>query len=485
MIINFSNIAEVDWILENNKTISLFKKDNSSLIISFLHNSFKVKNKSSYLSTDLISNLSDYLFKINNDSVTDANKDRFPMEAKVYLENWAREGFLRQTYVKEDAVFELTPATEKALNWLSELNKPEFVGAESRLLQIFNLLRELSIKSSDDIELRKTELLKEKLKIDTELKKIESGEYEKYDERLIKEKFSLLEEAVGKLLSDFRQIEENFRGLNTKAREDQIKKNLTKGRYLKELFLDQDLIMNTPQGKSFEAFYEFLMNPGKQEELDELINTILALAELRNVKENTQIEMLKENLVDSGDKVNKTTRSLSEQLRRFLDSTSFQESKRVLEIINEIEAASLSVKNNPPNEKDFLLIDDKPKLSFPMEFELYSEDRKIKFNTGNIEVANETFEVDALFKQQYVNPEKLKERIESLLKNKKQITLKEIIEEVPVEKGLAEIIAYFSIAASREKSLKAVINEDLKERIPYLVGKKKFDIEIPQTIFIK
>ncbi len=483
MSINFSNIAEVDWILENNKTLTLFKKDNASLIISFLYHSFKVKNKSSYLSNDLISNLSDYLFKINNDN--DSGKERFPMEAKVYLENWAKEGFLRQTYIKEDAVFELTPATEKALNWLTELNKPEFVGAESRLLQIFNLLRELSIKSSDDIELRKYELLKEKSKIDEELLKIQSGEYEKFDERLIKEKFSLLEESVGKLLSDFRQIEENFRSLNTKAREDQIKKNLTKGKYLKELFMDQDIIMNTPQGKSFEAFYDFLMNPGKQEELDELIDKILALDELKDLKNNNQIGMLKENLVDSGDKVNKTTRSLSEQLRRFLDSTSFQESKRVLEIINEIEAVSLSLKNNPPAEKDFMLIDDKPKLSFPMEFELFSEDRKIKFNTGNIEISDETFEVEALFKQQYIDPKELMERIESLLKNKKQITLKEIVEEIPVEKGLAEIIAYFSIATNKEKNLKAVINEEQKERIPYFIKNERFEVEIPQTIFIK
>lgn len=483
MSINFSNIAEVDWILENNKTLTLFKKDNASLIISFLYHSFKVKNKSSYLSNDLISNLSDYLFKINNDS--DSGKERFPMEAKVYLENWAKEGFLRQTYIKEDAVFELTPATEKALNWLTELNKPEFVGAESRLLQIFNLLRELSIKSSDDIELRKNELLKEKSKIDEELLKIQSGEYEKFDERLIKEKFSLLEESVGKLLSDFRQIEENFRSLNTKAREDQIKKNLTKGKYLKELFMDQDIIMNTPQGKSFEAFYDFLMNPGKQEELDELIDKILALDELKDVKNNNQIGMLKENLVDSGDKVNKTTRSLSEQLRRFLDSTSFQESKRVLEIINEIEAVSLSIKNNPPAEKDFMLIDDKPKLSFPMEFELFSEDRKVKFNIGNIQVSDETFEVEALFKQQYIDPRVLIDRIESLLKNKKQITLKEIVEEIPVEKGLAEIIAYFSIATNKEKNLKAVINEEQKERIPYFVKNERFEVEIPQTIFIK
>jgi hypothetical protein len=234
--VNFSNITEVDWVLENNKTISLLKKDNASLIISFLHFFFKTKGKSSYSSSDLMANLSDFLFEINNDLKITENKERFPMDPKTYLENWTKEGFLRQSYVKEDAVFELTSSTEKVLNWLSELNKPEFVGAESRLLQIFNLLKELSIESSDDVELRKSILLKDKERIENEIRKIDNGEFEKFDERKILEKFTLIEEAVGKLLSDFRQIEENFRGLNTKAREDQIKKNLSKGKYLEDVF---------------------------------------------------------------------------------------------------------------------------------------------------------------------------------------------------------------------------------------------------------
>ena len=135
MAVNFSDIKEVDWVLENNKTISLLKKDNASLIVSFLHYFFKSKNKSSYLSNDLISHLSDFLYRINQE------KERFPKDAKFYLENWTKDGFLRQYYDKEDALFELTPATENALRWLAELNKPEFVGTESRLMQIINLLK--------------------------------------------------------------------------------------------------------------------------------------------------------------------------------------------------------------------------------------------------------------------------------------------------------------------------------------------------------
>ncbi len=479
MAVNFSDIKEVDWVLENNKTISLLKKDNASLIVSFLHYFFKSKNKSSYLSNDLISHLSDFLYRINQE------KERFPKDAKFYLENWTKDGFLRQYYDKEDALFELTPATENALRWLAELNKPEFVGTESRLMQIINLLKELTIKSSDNIDLRRNELVKEKEKLEQELLKIEKGEYEKYDKRKIVEQFLLLEEIVGKLLSDFRQIEENFRTLNVKAREDQIKKNLSKGKYLDEVFRTQDLIMETDQGKSFNAFYEFLMNPNRQEDLESLIVQILSLEELRDYQRNNQLELLKENLIDSGERVNKTTRVLIDQLRKYLSSQAYLENRKIAELISDIEKTALEIKNNPPSEKDFLLLDDKPTLSFPVEQSLWEPTKRVKLSNVKIEEADDDVQIDALFDQEYINPEVLKDRIKRALRDKAQVSLIEIIMENPIEKGLAEIITYFSLATQDEKKNKAVINENNKEQLSYEINGKIFQIELPQTIYLK
>ncbi|MDP3556512.1 MAG: DUF3375 domain-containing protein [Bacteroidota bacterium] len=479
MAVNFSDIKEVDWVLENNKTISLLKKDNASLIVSFLHYFFKSKNKSSYLSNDLISHLSDFLYRINQE------KERFPKDAKFYLENWTKDGFLRQYYDKEDALFELTPATENALRWLAELNKPEFVGTESRLMQIINLLKELTIKSSDNVDLRRNELVKEKEKLEQELLKIEKGEYEKYDKRKIVEQFLLLEEIVGKLLSDFRQIEENFRTLNVKAREDQIKKNLSKGKYLDEVFRTQDLIMETDQGKSFNAFYEFLMNPNRQEDLESLIVQILSLEELRDYQRNNQLELLKENLIDSGERVNKTTRVLIDQLRKYLSSQAYLENRRIAEIISDIEKTALEIKNNAPSEKDFLLLDDKTTLSFPIEQSLWEPTKRVKLSNVEIEEADDDVQIDALFDQEFINPEVLKDRIKRALRDKAQVSLKDIIMENPIEKGLAEIITYFSLATQDEKKNKAVINENNKEQLSYEINGKIFQIELPQTIYLK
>ncbi|MBA3673369.1 MAG: DUF3375 domain-containing protein [Chitinophagaceae bacterium] len=481
MAVNYSDINDVEWVLENNKAVSLLKKENAPLIISFLFFAFKSKNKTHYASPELTSLLSDFLYRIN------LQDQKYSGDAKYYLEIWTNERFLRQGYDKktDGAIFELTPQTENALRWLTELNKPEFVGTASRLLQIFDMLKELVIKSSDDIELRKNELIKKRNEIESELARIEKGEYEKLNKWQITEQYVLLEETTGKLMSDFKQIEENFRQLNKKAKEDQIKKSQTKGKFLEEVFKAQDLILETDQGKSFTAFYEFLMNPKKQEELEGLIQQILSLNELTEYKRTSQLDQLKENLVDSGEKVNKSTALIVEELRKFLDDKLYIENRRVSEILNSIERYALDIKNNAPKEKEFIWIDDKPTLNFSMEQKLWEPVKAVKLDSDIIENSEEEISVDSLYMQLYVNPEVLMDRIKTLMRGRSQISLSEIIKEVPIEKGLAELITYFSIATTYEKNSKAVINDELKEIIEYENNGRLSKIELPQTIFLK
>lgn len=481
MAVNYSDIKEVEWVIENNKAVSLLKKENAPLIISFLFFAFKSKNKTSYSSVELTSLLSDFLYRINLEEA------KYTGDAKYYLEIWTKDSFLRQGYDKktDGSIFELTPPTENALRWLTELNKNEFVGTASRLLQIFDMLKELVVNSSDDVQLRKQELLKKQKEIQEELRKIENGEYEKFDSWKIAEQYMILEETTGKLLSDFRQIEENFRQLNKKAKEDQIKKSQTKGKFLEEVFKAQDLILETDQGKSFTAFYEFLMNPKKQEELETLIQQILSLNELKDYRKSSQLDQLKENLVDSGEKVNKSTALIVEELRKFLDDKLYIENRRVSEIISAIERHALDIKNDAPKEKEFIWIDDKPTFNFSMEQKLWEPVKHIKIHSESLEDSDEDMSVDALYKQLYVNPEVLRERIKTLLRNRTQISLKEIIEEIPIEKGLSELITYFSIATTYEKLSKAVINEEIKEVIKYENNGTISKIELPQTIFLK
>ncbi len=467
---------------ESSPALRLLKVDNSPLIVSFLFNSFKRDNKNTLKESELENSLSDYLYNLNRDN----QESQYTGEPKAYLRKWADDGFLRAWYEtdSDEATFELTPATETAFEWITDLNKKEFIGTESRLLNIYAILREITVKTTPDPHKRIRELEKQKKKIDAEINLIKLGNLEVLDETKVKERFFEVEDIARNLLSDFKQIEQNFRELDNEIRVKQIGTNLSRGKILDEIFSVQDLIWNSDQGKSFKSFWELLMSQSKQEELNELIETVLELPQLRELKEENTIGRLKVNLVEAGDKVNKTNSIIIEQLRKYLDDRLFIENRRIMDIINSIETKAVGLKYNPPNKKNFSEVDNKIKLDFTLDRPLFNPPKVLElkntdFNEGKAEIST-----NSLYNQLYINPDELRLRIREMLKHRSKVTLKEVTERYPIEKGMAEVITYFSLATRSET---AIINEENNETIIIFSrdSGKYLEVEMPQTIFCK
>jgi hypothetical protein len=202
---------DIKFLRENHPAIRLLNADNSPLIISFLIHEFKKNNKFSISNEELVSTLSDFLY-----SLRDAYGDEiYPGSAQTYLDDWANSEYLRKYYLpdNDDPYFELTPSTEKVLEWIRDLEKREFVGTESRLKKIIEILREIAYMNSDDPKKRLEELERQKKEIENEIEKIESGVIERLTETQVKERYFEVYDTTLKLLSDFKQIEYNFRQL--------------------------------------------------------------------------------------------------------------------------------------------------------------------------------------------------------------------------------------------------------------------------------
>ncbi len=481
MAINFSRIEDVEFVLGQNKAVKLLRKSHAPLIIAFLWAAFKEAHRQAYGSRELATLLSDFLFSANEEEKT------YPREPRAYLEEWTQEGFLRQFYEnnEEEATFELTPAAERALLWITDLGRGEFVGAESRLLQVFQLLRELALGSTQDKEARLEQLLRQREEIDQEILAIDNDEISRLDPTRIREQFALIEEAASKLLSDFRQIEDNFRQLNAKAREEQITRQSSRGEVLDEIFSAQDAIMETDQGKTFNAFWAFLMDQQRQDELGKLITQAFEQPELSGYRLRSVLPRLKMSLVEAGDRVNKTTGRLVEQLRRFLVSRAFLENRRASQVIEEIEQLALKVKDDPPPGRRFIDIEGKPAVHLLMDRGLFEPPEALHLDSENLAPGDAAAVTAAgLYEQLYVDPAELRGRIKALLRGRDQISLRQVTEEMPLEKGLSELVAYFGIATSLERQQKAIINEELTETIVYHKDGRDFHIRLPQTLFL-
>ncbi|WP_242467203.1 DUF3375 family protein [Ectothiorhodospira shaposhnikovii] len=102
----------------------LLVADNAPMIISFLHGSFVAPNVRVLAATDLENRLEDFLFHLRGQ----LGEDAYPRAARAYLSDWSADerGWLRRYYPEhgDEPHYDLTPATEQAIQWLKSLEQP-------------------------------------------------------------------------------------------------------------------------------------------------------------------------------------------------------------------------------------------------------------------------------------------------------------------------------------------------------------------------
>ena len=471
------DFAKAYSLYKNDKTLQILRAEHFPLLISFFHLAFKQQDRIFYQQQDLRNILSDFVYSLEQQGIDDFKND--PLD---YLQQWAKQGYLRRYYdVGDEPVYELTPATENALKWLDDLNKQQFVGTHSRLLQLFSILKQLVNNTASPYE-RVKKLKADRLKLDKEIEDAEKGIYEKTDDTRIREDYLLAEETAKRLLADFRQVEQNFRELDKDTRQAIIKSSLTKGKLLDDIFSKQDFLWSTDQGKSFKAFWEFLMSRNMEEELELLITKINELPAIKQLKSDVTIDRLKTNLVEAGDKVNRTNDGLLEQLRKFVEQKSLLESKRILNSLEWIETHLLELKESIDTNFPLLTIDGLFKPSFIMERPLFKPPVKVIFQDTEITEGESNAETDALYEQFFIDIELLKENIRQLLKNKSQVSLDEVFRHYKPVKGIAEILGYMQIASRENKHL--IDFERSQELIvENIESEKQFTVQVPVVVF--
>ena len=135
--------------------------------------------------------------------------------------------FLAPLLRNDDPAYELTPDAERAIAWVEELQKSDFVGTESRFLRIFDLLQEIVTYGTEDVAARLAQLEKEKAVLQAQIDALKTtGQIEHYSQAQIKERFFEANDVARHLLADFREVEENFRAIVRQVRNSQFNGSL-------------------------------------------------------------------------------------------------------------------------------------------------------------------------------------------------------------------------------------------------------------------
>jgi Protein of unknown function (DUF3375) len=440
----------------------LLTAEHAPLVIGFLYRSFIQSNTRTMAQPELVARLEDLLHEVRGRRGDAA----FPRPAASYLDDWAADerGWLRKYYppASDEPHFDLTPAAEKAIDWIHGLQQRQFVSTESRLLTVFELLRQLAEGTTVDPEARIGELEKRRAQIDAEIQRVRQGRLSLLDPTQVKDRFLQMSATARALLTDFRELEQNFRELDRQARERIAVWDGSKGALLEQIFGDRDAISDSDQGKSFRAFWDFLMSPARQEELSALLAAVFALAPVKELAPDPRLLRVHYDWLEAGEIAQRTVARLSQQLRRYLDDQVWLENRRIMQLLREVEQAALAVRNLAP-EGAFMEIDEPaPAIELPMERPLFTPPFRPNISTHPLLGDDPSIAADALFDQIYVDKARLAGHIRRALQTQRQISLADLVASHPLEHGLAELIAYFSLAAEDRG---AIIDEDRSQTI--------------------
>lgn len=465
--------------------------EHAPLIGSFLHHTFIVPNVRVMAQSDLAEALEDTLFGLREQSAARGGAQLFPKSAQDYLNDWAanEKGWLRKFYPtgSDEPHFDLTPATERAMAWLTSLTERAFVGTESRLLTLFELLKQMSEGSDTNPETRLKELHKKRDEIDAEIALVLAGEMPLLDDTAVKERFQQFTGLARELLTDFREVEHNFRGLDRKVRERIALWDGAKGALLEEIMGERDAIADSDQGKSFRAFWDFLMSQSRQEELTQLLERVLQLPPVAALSPDLRLKRVHYDWLEAGEHAQATVAQLSQQLRRFLDDQAWLENRRIMDILRGIEARALALRGTPP-AGNFMAVDDlSASLELPMERPLFSPSIKTVIANVALEAGEADMDAAALFSQVRVDKAALAGHIRQSLQTRAQVSLGELLQTRPLAQGLGELVAYLQLASEAPNS---VVDEATLESVEWLApddasGAITRRAQLPRVIFVR
>ena len=467
--------------------LKLLRANNAPLILCFLQITFKAKEYTTTISNEkLVNNLTDFL---ENESIGDEEgdissfKSSYEDKASKYLKNWVKDGYLSlYTNDQGEDLHSLTPEMESVLEWVSSLfQKQSFIGTESRFLDIFHKLRELVRNTAEDCQTKVAELEKEKLKIDEQIRQLQITQtVQTFEDYQIISRFNDVNSVARSLMRDFREVENNFIDLSQQVYQKQTEQISTKGDLLGFTLDALDELRLTPQGRSFEAFYQHLTSPIQKQELDQLIKQVFALMNERGIENDDKfLKKIKSYLHTEGQKVNDSFNLLVKKLQKLIAEKNIRERKKSLILINEIKTIAFNVMDNPPKQGAFLAIEDKPDYkSTDANVSLSEGEAKIVARVLSKSREEEETSFEALVNTKVVDKEALRNNIASLLRSQSQVSLKDILSVHALKNGLSELMAYASIASTG----KHIISETEKNIIEISPNRA---VEFPEILFCK
>ncbi len=448
------NTNEISNLFDTSPSLKLLASRNRNRIIAFFLFIFDTENPSAVPEDVLLVRLADFFSEVDfEEDNEDDIPQNFEERAKRAVKIWVSDEYLTN-YQNEtgDVLYELSTHSYKVMNWLGTLKKRDYVGTDSKFEYIFSRIKTLVEFTNEDKEKRIKSLEKKRAEIAQEIKNLKKGDDMKvYDTHRIRSEIRDITQSAKELLTDFTEVEDNFRDITKGIYRQHAIPNKRKGDILQYTFDALDELKEKPQGKSFYAFWNYLLDRTQQNEFREIIIELYEVLQLRDINfTDPFLRRMKNHLHAAGSRVYEANDKMTEKLTRIIGEKQNTERAKIKTLFQEIKnnLTKLAANNITPNIK--LELEGRPQIHLLLE-------RKVTFSPTEIPVydqhheSNDTGLVDfeqmkKVFNHFAIDKKRLKENIQSQLIDNQQITLQEVIENTGgITEGLAEVFGYFNI----------------------------------------
>ena len=304
-----------------------------------------------------------------------------------------------------------------------------------------------------------------------------------FEEYEIVPRFKQISKLAKELLSDFKDVDDNFKNIIKDIYQKQIDPTLNKGGILQYTFDALDELKSSSQGKSFYAFWEFLLSRDMQNELEQLTNSLFSTLQERNIESDDRfLQNMVSHLYESGRKVYQTNDKMADKLSHIIRENNASRSDAAKHIVQEIKNSLIDISKTKGNPDISLTVEDELDINIPFERRItFEQNESIEYSQQpeNYELDFDSLsEIGKVFSNLVIDRNNIERNIRKVLKNKGQTTIAEVVNLHPLKQGLPELFAYFSIL---NRFSHKTVNEGKQEAIIFNEKSKK-RIIIPEII---
>jgi hypothetical protein len=263
--------------------------------------------------------------------------DDYLQEARREVRNWIRRGLV----VERDDRLIATDALESAFRFVDGLDGRAMTSTASRLSIVQREIENLESGLDPDPRSREAALQRRIADLEAELAAVRRGEVEVLPEERAIEAVRELYTLAMSLRNDFRRVEDSYREADRRLRQSIVSEQSHRGEIVDSLLDSQAQLLQTDEGRVFDAFQQQL---ARQVELDAMQERIRALAKRPVVakalsrEQVAELRLLRMRLVAESGVVIRARQRSERDVKGFLKTGLASEHHRVGQLLNEILA---------------------------------------------------------------------------------------------------------------------------------------------------